>query len=249
MNSEQLNKILEEHKKWVDSNGKDGVWADLLRANLRGADLQGADIDFASWPLWCGSLDIHIDDVQAIQLLYHVVRAVKYSKHTSDNVKSVLLSNDIINLANKFHRVEECGMIEIEDEKEANGKCPICEYEFENCQCYFSGSAHPDRDKRISVVKDHLYLLTEEQLNHLIKLEKFMQTSYSDSEKQKEYEKLIELTNNNQATTHTKSTSYHCFGAMDWILKYPVNEVPCDSICDCQHVKKCLELTNAKRSK
>lgn len=71
-------------------------------------------------------------------------------------------------------------------------KCPICDYEIEHCQCYFGGSAHPNRDKRTEVVKDHLYLLSPKQIEHVIELEKFWRTSYLDEEKEqirKELEK------------------------------------------------------------
>ena len=44
-------------------------------------------------------------------------------------------------------------------------KCPICEYSLDNCQCRFAGSAHPARDKRLRVVLDHLYLLSESQID------------------------------------------------------------------------------------
>lgn len=27
-------------------------------------------------------------------------------------------------------------------------KCPICNYVFEDCQCRFAGSAHPDRSQK-----------------------------------------------------------------------------------------------------
>ncbi|MDR5615553.1 pentapeptide repeat-containing protein, partial [Arsenophonus sp.] len=43
MNSDELRKILDEHKVWVESLGEDGSKADLCRANLREADLRGAD--------------------------------------------------------------------------------------------------------------------------------------------------------------------------------------------------------------
>lgn len=62
-------------------------------------------------------------------------------------------------------------------------KCPICDYEIVHCQCRFGGSAHPNRSKRIEVVFDHLYLFSEEQINHLIDLERHWQTSYSDNER------------------------------------------------------------------
>jgi len=46
---EELAKILEAHRKWVESEGKEGERANLYRANLQGADLyranlQGADL-------------------------------------------------------------------------------------------------------------------------------------------------------------------------------------------------------------
>lgn len=101
--------------------------ADLLDANLRDADLRGADlreadfrdadfrdanIDYSAWPLWCGSLEAYIDDRIAIQLLYHLLRPVQASPYVSQEVKDKLLTDDLINLANCFHRAEECGEIE-----------------------------------------------------------------------------------------------------------------------------------------
>lgn len=61
-------------------------------------------------------------------------------------------------------------------------KCPICEYSLGYCQCRFGGSAHPDRSKRARVVKDHIYLLTEAQVDHLKRVEEWWQTSYADEE-------------------------------------------------------------------
>ena len=70
-------------------------------------------------------------------------------------------------------------------------KCPICGYELNYCQCYFGGSAHPNRSKRRDVVQDHLYLLSEKQLAHLIKLQAYWQTSYGDEERSKILDDLI----------------------------------------------------------
>lgn len=39
MKADILKEILANHKKWLDSDGKDGC-----RANLQGANLQGADL-------------------------------------------------------------------------------------------------------------------------------------------------------------------------------------------------------------
>lgn len=63
--------------------------------------------------------------------------------------------------------------------------CPICGYELNFCQCLFGGSAHPDRNKERNVVQDHLYLLSDKQLLHLLKLQRHWQTSYGDEEKAK----------------------------------------------------------------
>lgn len=68
--------------------------------------------------------------------------------------------------------------------------CPICKYDISMCQCIFAGSGHPDRSKRKTVVKDHLYLFSPKQIEHIIKLEKYWQTSYSDEEKNSILEEL-----------------------------------------------------------
>lgn len=60
-------------------------------------------------------------------------------------------------------------------------RCPICDYSLENCQCRFGGSAHPDRSMMQFVVKDHLYMLSEEQLKHVVMLEEFWNTSSTDA--------------------------------------------------------------------
>ena len=145
MNQKELNKVLEDHEKWLngESDGKkadlrganlrganlreadlreadltganlreaDLTGANLTGANLTGADLTGAnlreaDIDYSCWPLWCGGLDVHMDDRQAIQLLYHLMRNVLYSKNTSDKLKKALGTKKLITLANKMHRAD-----------------------------------------------------------------------------------------------------------------------------------------------
>jgi hypothetical protein len=68
--------------------------------------------------------------------------------------------------------------------------CPICGYQLGQCQCYFGGSAHPDRSKKREVVLDHLYLLSDEQLRHVIRLEKRWQISYGDQERSDILKKL-----------------------------------------------------------
>ena len=153
MNRAELNKILEEHKKWLMTAGEEGKradlssadlrhadlssedlrhadlryanlssadlrYADLRHADLRYADLSSANLDYSVFPLWCGGLNVHIDDNQAIQLLYHLVKNVLYSKNTSDELKALMSNEAIINKANEFHRVNECGLIAVNKERE-----------------------------------------------------------------------------------------------------------------------------------
>ena len=54
--------------------GADLRRADLRRATLYGADLRDADLDYASFPLWCGTFGIICDQRLVSQLLYHLCR-------------------------------------------------------------------------------------------------------------------------------------------------------------------------------
>ena len=152
ISKQQLDKIIDNHKLWLQSNGEKGEradlsfadlsstnlssadlrytdlrytnlrfadlsstdlsFADLSSADLRYANLSDADLDFSAFPLWCGGLDVHIDDRQATQLLYHLLRNIKYSKNTSAKLKRICKLKSLVKQANKFHRVEECGEIE-----------------------------------------------------------------------------------------------------------------------------------------
>ena len=133
MNQKELDKILENHKLWLKTNGVEGEranlsyadlryanlrYANLSYADLRYADLSYANLDYSAFPLWCGGLDVHIDDKQATQLLYHLICNVKYSKNTSKAMKKICRIKSLVNQANKFHRVNECGAIESEVDTE-----------------------------------------------------------------------------------------------------------------------------------
>ena len=102
----------------ADLSGADLKRADLKGADLSGADLSGADLDFSCLPLWCGSLKANFDDRQLIQIAYHLVKAGLNSNNASEETKAEL--EKLIDFANKFHRVSECGVIEkreAEDER------------------------------------------------------------------------------------------------------------------------------------
>ena len=64
----------------------------------------------------------------------------------------------------------------------SKNNCPICDYPFDVCQCQFSGSAHPDRSKRARVVADHIYLLSDEQIEHLKQVQRLCHIAYVDKE-------------------------------------------------------------------
>lgn len=76
-------------------------------------------------------------------------------------------------------------------------KCPICEYQLDQCQCYFAGSGHPDRSKRRKVVFDHLYLLSLSQLMHVVELERRWNISYADPELDAIFDKMSAVNKSN----------------------------------------------------
>lgn len=120
MSQEELQDILSKHKLWLEDkeggeqaklNGFDLRDADLSDADLRDADLRGANIDYSCLPLWYGGLHVKIDNRQAIQILYHLLSCISDNDNITDEVKSVLLTDELAGLANKFHLVDECGEI------------------------------------------------------------------------------------------------------------------------------------------
>lgn len=143
MKIKELKIILDKHKKWLNHE-KGGKWANLGLANLsgailcgvnlsktilyganlrganlhganlygadlRGANLHGAIIDYSCWPLWCGSLDVKVDARIARQLAYHFCRL------DCDDPEYQAARKALAEFANGFHRVKECGKIEVDD--------------------------------------------------------------------------------------------------------------------------------------
>ena len=90
----------------TDLRGADLRGADLRGANLRGANLNGADLDYSCYPLWCGSLHIKADKRLACQLAYHLCSI------QCDDADYIKMRNSILDFANQFHRVNECGKLE-----------------------------------------------------------------------------------------------------------------------------------------
>lgn len=78
----------------------------ILDYDLRGANLRGADLDCSCYPLWCGSLNLKADKRLACQLAYHLCSI------QCDDADYIKMRNSILDFANQFHRVCECGKLE-----------------------------------------------------------------------------------------------------------------------------------------
>ena len=91
----------------ADLKGADLRGADLSGADLSGADLSGANLDYSCYPLWCGSLHIKADKRLACQLAYHLCSM------QCDDADYIKMRNSILDFANQFHRVNECGKLEL----------------------------------------------------------------------------------------------------------------------------------------
>ena len=83
--------------------------SDLRNAILEGANLKGAILDYSSWPLWCGSFEAKVDTRIAAQLAYHFCRL------HCDDPEYIKARNAIVKFANKFHRVGEYRIPEVEE--------------------------------------------------------------------------------------------------------------------------------------
>ncbi|MEG2258532.1 MAG: pentapeptide repeat-containing protein [Anaerovoracaceae bacterium] len=140
MKKDELRKAVKEHKLWIETffcENKKGCCADLHNANLQNADLRGAnlqsvnlrcaslqnadlqnadlqnaDLDFACLPLWCGSLNANLDNKQVIQLMYRVLSITIGSSNVSLELKTQLLTDTNLIVANEFHRIGECPKLE-----------------------------------------------------------------------------------------------------------------------------------------
>ena len=91
-------------------SGADLEYVNLRCANLRDANLRDANLDYLCLPLWCGSLSANFDDKQLKQIAYHLVKAGLQSNNASGKTKEEL--SKLIDFANGFHKVYECGKIE-----------------------------------------------------------------------------------------------------------------------------------------
>lgn len=95
MTQEELQTILEKHKKWLND----------VPGGER-AHLGGANLDYSCWPLWCGSLrNVRIDKRIFAQLAYHICRVIV------DDDECKAAQRALYPIANQFHRVRKCGRL------------------------------------------------------------------------------------------------------------------------------------------
>lgn len=88
---------------------------DLCDADLCGANLRGANFDFSCLPLHCGGLKLIVDKRLACQIAYHLC------SFRCEDEEYIKMRNSMLNFANQFHRVNECGKLEpypLPDKKE-----------------------------------------------------------------------------------------------------------------------------------
>ena len=114
--SGEMDRLLDFNLRGADLHRANLCEADLCGANLRGADLHranlcGANIDYACWPLWCGSLGVKVDVRIARQLAYHLCAL------DCDDPEYIKARNALLPFANQFHRVQECGILELIEAK------------------------------------------------------------------------------------------------------------------------------------
>ena len=91
---------------YANLRSADLSYANLRYADLSYADLRSANLDYSAFPLWCGSFGVKVDIRLGAQLAYHFCRLDTENEDVKKAQKALKI------LANKFHRVKECGEIE-----------------------------------------------------------------------------------------------------------------------------------------
>ena len=91
--------------KYANLEGANLEGANMEGANLKYANLRCANLDHSCWPLWCGSLDVKVDARIAAQLAYH------FCGLECEDAEYIEARNAIVDFANRFHRVDECGKL------------------------------------------------------------------------------------------------------------------------------------------
>ena len=114
---EDLQRILEEHRKWVESEWKEGERANLGRANLQEADLIGANLQGA-YLGWANLQEAYLGGAEGLTAS-QVMAAYNWELafYSDDFIKKLGLPRD------HNERLEK-KLAELEKEKEATGAEP-----------------------------------------------------------------------------------------------------------------------------
>lgn len=107
----EMDRLLDFNLRGANLCEADLCVADLSKADLRAADLRGANIDYACWPLWRGSLGVKVDVRIARQFAYHLCAL------DCDDPEYIKARDALLPFANQFHRVQECGILELIEAK------------------------------------------------------------------------------------------------------------------------------------
>ena len=128
-------------------------------------------------------------------------------------------------------------------------KCPICNYRIDMCQCRYGGSCHPDRSKRRAVVLDHLYMFSQEQIAHIVNIQRQCQVSYPDKEREDirkelsdEYTPQFDITNvmNEEYITKSEAIEAACnavelFPSEYHEMENAINSIPAADVAEVRH--------------
>ena len=102
--------------RYADLSSADLSYADLRYVNLRYvnlscANLSYADLDYSVLSFSCKSLATKFDEKHIIQIIYHAAKPTQNNKLDikDTDLKRLLKSKLFQKVANKFHRIDECG--------------------------------------------------------------------------------------------------------------------------------------------
>ena len=131
---EELKEILEQHRLWLDSNGKDGKRAYLTSANLTGANLTGADLtganltgaDLIGSELEYSNLtDTILDDKEQCRkgiVLTEPITGYKKAYGGKIITLEIPIGAKVFSINNSKRRTNKCKVIDIQGETELSSK-------------------------------------------------------------------------------------------------------------------------------
>jgi len=94
--------------KYCNFKNTSFMGANTAFTNFWGSTFENSNLDGCQYNLDCNDFNINLDDKLIIQRLFHVLKIVQYSELVSNDLKEALLTPKLIEIANQFHRKEEC---------------------------------------------------------------------------------------------------------------------------------------------